>query len=159
MTVPSFETPFVLLSNPLDLSHMENISLTFTVDPMPSYSKMLLTSRELTLLYPSQILVLPQFDRNPPKIWLTRHRQPPDVRQHLRGVKPLDQRLPELDLEASGSVIYPADPIILEESLQFSIESRVSPLWNRVRIRGIEEHLDRKLKMLTCTFNHEKLDK
>eukprot|EP00095_Tigriopus_kingsejongensis_P009678 maker-scaffold84_size396325-snap-gene-0.21 protein:Tk09678 transcript:maker-scaffold84_size396325-snap-gene-0.21-mRNA-1 annotation:"PREDICTED: uncharacterized protein C18orf63 homolog isoform X1" len=98
----------------------------------PSFTRMMLSGRELVLLYPN-MLALPLVDESPPKLWLV-FPDDPDIcgfPSPLPGGRPMKERLDCLGLRCHHSA-RDIPPEILEQCLQFTVQTRLAPVWNRV---------------------------
>lgn len=99
----------------------------------PSFSNMMLTARELVLLY-RDMLAVPLMDACPPKLWLIfardpeRHGYPSPL---LPGARPMQERIVSLGLFCCQSRVH-ISPEIFEQCLQFTVQTRMAPSWNRI---------------------------
>eukprot|EP00094_Tigriopus_californicus_P003086 TCALIF_02969-PA protein Name:"Similar to C18orf63 Uncharacterized protein C18orf63 (Homo sapiens)" AED:0.04 eAED:0.16 QI:79/0.66/0.71/1/0.83/0.85/7/34/560 len=98
----------------------------------PSFSSMMLTAREFVLLYPD-MLAMPQMDATPPKLWLIFPEEPDEhgFPPPLSGGRPMQERIEFLGLTCCQSRVE-ISPEIFEQCLQFTIQTRMAPLWNRI---------------------------
>jgi hypothetical protein len=101
--------------------------------PIPTFSQVILAAREFALNYPHQILVLPQIHQHLPRIWLIKSKHPEvDPDETGSKLKRLEERIAHHGLK-TGKTLDEVDPEILEQSLQFCVQARMAPLWNRVK--------------------------
>jgi len=123
----SFALPFVFTSNPLQADLLAATAYAYAAEqPPPAWPAVNLAAREIAILKADEVVVAPVMDAVPVTIWvISAATTDGDDQSHLEA------RMERLGLKKTRR-LCPPEPHILESAVQFSAQTRMAPMWNRI---------------------------